>query len=85
MWLFVACRSWVRRWRFSRANRGAGFDFRSDVGNWSRLWPVMPRVLGYQFRQAWAGALAGLAATMSALVGFYVMNAVLFPKPWGLG
>jgi len=55
------------------------------VGNWSRLWPVMPRVLGYQFRQAWAGALAGLAATMSALVGFYVMNAVLFPKPWGLG
>lgn len=67
-----------------KSQPGAGFDVRSDVGNWSSLWLVMPLVMGYQFRRAWAGALAGLAATLAALVGFYAMNAVIFPQPEGL-
>lgn len=67
-----------------KSETGFAFTFRSDVGNWSSLWLVMPLVMGYQFRRPLSGAVAGLVATMAALVGFYVVNAILFPEPGGL-
>lgn len=84
MWVLVACLVFGAAVEAFKSQTGAGFAFRSDVGNWSSLWLVMPLVMGYQFRRPLPGALAGLAATMAALVGFYAVNAVMFPQPEGV-
>jgi len=83
-WVLVACVAFGAAMEAVKSETGFGYAFRSDVGNWSALWLVLPLVMGYQFRRPLPGALGGVAATMSALVGFYVVNAVIFPQPGGL-
>ena len=81
--MLLACLLFGATMEAFKSQTGVGFAFRSDVWNWSSLWLVMPLVMGYQFRRPMAGAVSGLAATMAALVGFYVMNAAIFPQPGG--
>ena len=83
LWVLVGCLLFGAAMEAVKSGTGFGFEFRSGVGNWSSLWLVMPLVMGYQFRRPLLGALAGLAATFAALVGFYAMNALIFPQPGG--
>ena len=83
VWVLVGCGLFGAVMEAVKSKAGFGFEFRSAVGNWSSLWLVMPLVMGYQFRRPLVGALAGLAATIAALLGFYVMNALIFPQPGG--
>lgn len=47
---------------------------RADVGNLSTPWLVVALLAGAHATRIRTGALLGLAATMSALVGFYVLT-----------
>jgi hypothetical protein len=83
LWVLVGCLLFGAAMEAFKSETGFGFEFRSAVGNWSSLWLVMPLMMGYQFRRPQVGALAGLAATIAALLGFYAMNALIFPQPGG--
>src|SRR5881275_146458 len=50
---------------------------RADLGNVSTPWLLVPFLAGARSRKAGPGALLGLAATMSALFGFYVLTSLL--------
>jgi hypothetical protein len=50
---------------------------RSDLGNLSTPWLLVPFIAGTQTRRSWGGVLLGFLATMSALLGFYLLTSVL--------
>src|SRR5437763_140751 len=50
---------------------------RADLGNVSTPWLLVPFLAGARSRKAGPGALLGLAATMSALFGFYLLTSLL--------
>jgi len=50
---------------------------RSDLGNLSTPWLMVPFIAGTQSRRPGRGALLGLLATMSALLGFYLLTSLL--------
>lgn len=57
--------------------KGDGPGARDAVGNVSATWLIVPLLAGWYAAQArlLAGALVGLAVTMTAIVGFYGANA----------
>src|SRR5439155_3928531 len=58
---------------------------RDALGNTSAPWVLVPFVAGTRYRRPWHGALAGLAATMAAFLGFYAAEAAILdlgPHPW---
>ncbi len=52
-------------------------EIRSAVGNLSAPWLLVGFVAGTAVSRLRSGALAGLAATMVALTGFYAVNALM--------
>jgi len=65
--------------------KGQDSGARDALGNTSAPWIVVPFLAGMRFRSAWRGALAGVAATAVAFVGFYVAEAAILdlgPHPW---
>src|SRR5437763_5756680 len=50
---------------------------RADLGNVSTPWLLVPFLAGTRSRKAGPGALLGLAASMSALFGFYLLTSLL--------
>ena len=50
---------------------------RADLGNVSTPWLLVPFLAGTRSRKAGAGALLGLAATMFALFGFYLLTSLV--------
>lgn len=76
--LFGAAMSWLK---------GNGSGFRDAVGNASAPWLLVPFLAGAAAgsRRLTVCALAGLAATLAALAGFYIANSVVLelgPHPW---
>jgi len=49
---------------------------RTDLGNLSTPWLLVAFVAGSFARRPWKGAVLGLAATVVALVGFYLLTAM---------
>ena len=67
--------------------KGNGGGLRDAVGNVSAVWLLLPFLAGAAAgsRRLPAGAVAGLAATLAALVGFYVAESFVLdlgPHPW---
>jgi hypothetical protein len=67
--------------------KGNGGGVRDAVGNVSALWLLLPFLAGAAVgtHRVTAGAIAGLAATLAALVGFYFAESFaldLGPHPW---
>jgi hypothetical protein len=52
-------------------------QLRGAVGNLSTPWLLVPFFAGTQCRRLRQGALMGLAATLCALVGFYMLNTLV--------
>jgi hypothetical protein len=50
---------------------------RGAIGNLSTPWLLVPFFAGARFSPSWRGALAGLAATLCALVGFYLLSTLV--------
>ena len=50
---------------------------RSELGNLSAPWVLIAWVAGTRTDRIWRGALLGLAATLVALVGFYVVSGIV--------
>lgn len=61
-----------------KADQGWAFGVRSDAGNLSAPWLLVALVVGFGAPTVLRGALGGLVATESALVGFYVAEAMVF-------
>jgi len=59
-------------------------EIRTAVGNLSTPWLLVPFVAGTGFSRLRSGALAGLLASMAALVGFYLVNALMHDLGHGL-
>jgi hypothetical protein len=51
-------------------------ELRNAIGNLSAPWLLVVFVAGIRGSRLWSGALVALLATMIALVGFYLLNAV---------
>jgi hypothetical protein len=68
--------------------KGNGAGTRSDVGNLSAPWllvPFLAAAIAARGRHIAAGVVIGTVASMAALVGFYVANSVVLdlgPHPW---
>jgi hypothetical protein len=67
--------------------KGNGGGLRDAVGNVSALWLLLPFLAGAAVgnRRLTAAAVAGLAATLAALVGFYFAESFVLdlgPHPW---
>ncbi len=67
--------------------KGNGGGLRDAVGNVSALWLLLPFLAGAAAgsRRLAAAAVAGLAATLAALVGFYFAESFVLdlgPHPW---
>jgi hypothetical protein len=56
--------------------KGHGYGVRDTVGNLSTPWLLVAFAAGLQTRSARRGAVLGLAATVTALLGFYLAVAV---------
>jgi hypothetical protein len=50
---------------------------RGDLGNLSSPWLLVPFIAGARSRRPGSGALLGFAATMSALLGFYLLTSLV--------
>jgi hypothetical protein len=50
---------------------------RADLGNLSTPWLLVPFAAGVVVPHRWGSAVAGLAATMAALVGFYLLTTLV--------
>jgi uncharacterized protein DUF6518 len=65
--------------------KGQADDVRNALGNTSAPWVVPPFIAGMSYGRALHGALAGVAVTIAAFLGFYVAEAVILdlgPHPW---
>jgi hypothetical protein len=65
--------------------KGQDAGARDALGNTSAPWIVVPFLAGMRFPSAWRGALAGVAATAAAFLGFYLSEAAILdlgPHPW---
>jgi hypothetical protein len=65
--------------------KGQDDDARNALGNMSAPWVALPFIAGMAYRRAFHGALAGVAVTVAAFVGFYVAEAAVLdlgPHPW---
>lgn len=52
-------------------------QIRSDLGNLSTPWLLVPFAAGVLLPQRWSSAVAGLAATAAALVAFYLLTTLV--------
>jgi hypothetical protein len=52
-------------------------QIRSDVGNLSTPWLLVPFVAGVVMPRRWDSAIAGLAATAAGLAGFYLLTTLV--------
>ena len=52
-------------------------QLRSDLGNLSTPWLMVAFIAGVQSRRPRSGAVLGLLATMSALLGFYLLTSLV--------
>jgi Family of unknown function (DUF6518) len=52
-------------------------QLRSDLGNLSTPWLLLPFAAGVVVPHRWGSAVAGLAATVAALVGFYLLTTLV--------
>src|SRR6476661_797641 len=57
------------------ALKGQDAGVRDTLGNLSAPWVLVPFLAGARFTRVRSGALAGAAATLAALLGFYVAEA----------
>jgi hypothetical protein len=66
-------------WAKGQDTDGIGLisQIRNDVGNLSSPWLMLAFIAGSRSRRLAAGALLGLLATMSALLGFYVISTLV--------
>ncbi len=65
--------------------KGQDAGARDTLGNLSAPWVLVPFFAGARFTRVRSGALAGGAATLAALLGFYVAEAAILdlgPHPW---
>jgi len=65
--------------------KGQNGGARDVLGNMSAPWVVVPFLAGARYASLRRAALAGLAATLAALLGFYVAEAAILdlgPHPW---
>jgi hypothetical protein len=66
------------------AGYGSFDQVRSAIGNLSAPWLALPFLAGTIMGRVWPGALAGLMVSLTALVAFYILTAVVVPFD-GLG
>jgi len=75
---FAACFAFGALAELFKARGSWAFDLRSELGNLSAPWLVLPLLPALRSRSVLRGAATGLAATLCALAGFYVMETLLF-------
>jgi hypothetical protein len=69
------------------AVKGQGADIRDAIGNMSAPWLLIAFLAGATSRTWKGGAVAGLASTLAALVGFYAAESVILdlgPHSWAV-
>jgi hypothetical protein len=65
--------------------KGQDTGARDVLGNLSAPWVVVPFLAGSRYPSVWRAALVGIAATLAALLGFYVAEAAILDlgsHPW---
>lgn len=75
---FAACFAFGALAELFKARGSWAFDLRSELGNLSAPWLVLALLPALRSRSVLRGAATGLAATLCALAGFYVMETLLF-------
>jgi hypothetical protein len=75
---FAACFAFGALAELYKARGSWAFDLRSELGNLSAPWLVLALIPALRSRSVLRGAATGLAATLCALAGFYVMETLLF-------
>jgi Family of unknown function (DUF6518) len=67
------------------AIKGQDAGARDALGNTSAPWVLVPFLAGTRYARLRSGALAGVAATLAAFLGFYLAEAAILdlgPHPW---
>ncbi|MEA2506370.1 MAG: hypothetical protein QOH48_988 [Actinomycetota bacterium] len=66
-------------WAKGQNTDALGFisQIRSDLGNLSTPWLLVPFAAGVMFPQRWSSVVVGLAATATALVAFYLLTTLV--------
>src|SRR4051812_30919620 len=65
--------------------KGQDSGARDAIGNMSAPWVVLPFLAGMTRARPWQSALAGIAVTLAAFIGFYSAEAAVLdlgPHPW---
>ncbi|MCW2965510.1 MAG: hypothetical protein JWO17_2762 [Actinomycetia bacterium] len=65
--------------------KGQDTGARDALGNMSAPWVVVPFLAGARYSSVWRATLVGIAATLAALLGFYVAEAAILDlgsHPW---
>jgi hypothetical protein len=65
--------------------KGQDAGVRDALGGTSAPWMLVPFVAGARYSRVWCAALVGVAATLAAFFGFYLVEAAIFDlgsHPW---